>query len=286
MAHDSASDIGDDAAREDATSPPIEEDVTDGGDNGKAEDAGEITVEARDPLLAAISSHLPLLATVLLFALTIVRVLRVSAFDPATATALVRESGPVAIVIGVLVTSFPSLLWILAYFLVLLAHGGPGSHAQRRFAWLVALAAWYLLTVVEPWPALLIASAFLIVVFIVQRRLKWSVEVFAITATIVASFLDVPRMWLPPERVDLAGAKTVTAYVLSVDSDWTTLLEEVDRRILVVPTGDIIGRTVCNVTRVLRSRTISQILFGEEGGARNPPCPTLEVSTPSPLPEP
>jgi hypothetical protein len=226
-----------------------------------------------DPLFAWIAEHAPLLGTVLIFSLTIVRVLRVASFDPATATALVHASGLVSIVMGVLVTSFPAILLGTVLYLIFLAQGGPGSPVQRRAAWLVALVIYVLLTVLLPWPRLLIVTAFFVVIFFVQRRLRWELELFAVVAFLVTNLLDVPTVWLPPERVEVSGSTPVTAYVLAVDSDWTTLLLDADRRVLVVPTSQVNARTVCNVEHVTTSRTISQVILGEAGGARNPPCP-------------
>jgi hypothetical protein len=206
-----------------------------------------------------------------LFLFVVVRVLRVSEFDPGTATAIVRETGVVSVVLGVLATSLPGLVTVAALFLLLVALGSPGTQVQRRAALITALTAYVLLTAILPWPGLIAVTAFFLVVFLVWRRIRWPLEYFAVFAVVISTLLDVPRVWLPAEDVRFAESR-VTAYVLSVESDWMTLLREGDRSIMIVKTTEVESRNVCNVGGVSGARTIGQILLGERGGPRNPPC--------------
>lgn len=229
-----------------------------------------------DPLTQWAANHATLLLTVALFVLVVIRVLRVSAFDPATAAALVREIGIVSIVIGALVLSLPGLLQSAAVFLAFLALGGPGSTVQRRAASTIASVIVLLLSVVLPWLQLIFFLILLVLIVVVWRRVKWPLELFAVVAVLVSSLLDVSEVWLPPEDVLLTDGRRVTGYVLSVEPEWTTLLREDDRAILLVKTKEVEERSVCNVERVPTTRSIGQIILGERGGARNPPCPAEE----------
>jgi hypothetical protein len=228
-----------------------------------------------DPLIRWAADHAPLLATGLIFAFIVVRVLRVSEFDPATATTLIRESGPVSVVTGVLATSLPDLMIPGMVFLLILAQGGPGTPTQRRAAILTVGTAFLVLVVVIPWAFLLRVFLLLVVIFFAQRRLKWPLEYFAVVAVLVTFLLDVPVMWLPPERVELMSRDNVTGYVLATDSEWTSVLLEEDREVLIVRTYEVSERTVCNVEDPGKGRTLSQLLLREEGGLRNPLCTKL-----------
>jgi hypothetical protein len=64
-----------------------------------------------------------------------------------------------------------------------------------------------------------------------------------------------------PEVIALAGKPEQVAYVLSSDGEWTTLLEEGSRRVVIVRTGDIASRTVCNLTDRPR-RSLMQVIEG------------------------
>lgn len=217
--------------------------------------------------------HAPFLASVVLFLLVVIRVLRVSGFDPATAATLVRESGLVTIALGALVGSLPALLVGAAFYLVILAMGGPGESSHRAAAWTAAVILWSLLTILLPWISLLTTTALLVVLVLVQRKLKWRLEYFAVLGFLSFLLLDQPRMWLPPENVAIASREPTVAYVLSVDSEWTTLLREDNRAIVIVENADVMSRTVCNLVPQASTRTIGQIVFGEQGGSRNPACP-------------
>jgi hypothetical protein len=254
------------AVPEDAEEQPVDDDVEGPPEDGSGD-------RSTDPLLLWAASHVPLLATTLLFLFVVVRVLRVSEFDPGTATTVVREAGVVSVVLGVLATSLPSLVMIAALFLLLVGLGGPGTDVQRRVALITALSAYVLLTAILPWPRLIAVTVTLLVVFLVWRKIRWPLEYFAVVALVVTALLDVPRVWLPAEDVRLAESR-VTAYVLSVESDWMTLLREGDRSIMIVKITEVESRNVCNVDGVSEARTIGQILLGERGGPRNPPCPS------------
>ena len=121
-----------------------------------------------------------------MFLFVVVRVLRVSEFDPGTATAIVRETGVVSVVLGVLATSLPGLVIVAALFLLLVALGGPGTQVQRRAALITALTAYVLLTAILPWPGLIAVTAFFLVVFLVWRRIRWPLEYFAVFAVVIA----------------------------------------------------------------------------------------------------
>jgi hypothetical protein len=184
---------------------------------------GERPSERADPVGRWAASHAPLLATVGLFVLVVIRILRVSAFDPATAAALVRETGIVSIVMGALVSSLPGLLQATAVLLTFFALGGPGSSGQRKAAWTITSLVVLLLTVVLPWLHLIIFLLFLVIIALLWAKLRWPLEILAVAAVLIGSLLDVSKVWLPPENVRLTDGRLITGYVLSVDGDWTSV---------------------------------------------------------------
>lgn len=226
-----------------------------------------------DPVVTWATDHLPFLASLALFVAVVVRVLRVSEFDIGTATTLMRETGPVTLVLGVLVTSLPGLVIAAAFYLMILAVGGPGTRLQRRAAYVATLALWLVLTALVPWTTLIVVTLLLLGLYFFQRKFRWSLEFFAVATVVLTLFLDQPQVWLPPEIIDLADRGPVVGYVVSVDGEWTTILEEDHRQVDVVPSTSVHGRTVCNLSPRTSARTLGQILNGDYGGERNPPCP-------------
>ncbi len=225
-----------------------------------------------DAFVAWLREHTPLLATCLFLSLVVLRVLSTSQFDPATATTVIRTSGPLAISLGVLVTSLPQLLSATAFFLMIVARGGPGSPTQRRLAFTAVSVILLIITALAPWPQLLFTIAFLTGVFFFQGKFGWPLEFFAVIGLAVNLLLTVPDVWLPPEAITMSQGQAHVAYVLEVDSDWMTLLSEADRSVTIVSTEDVASREVCNLTRRTSQPTIYQLILGEKGGIRNPIC--------------
>jgi hypothetical protein len=126
--------------------------------------------------------HAPFLASLALFLLIVIRVLRVAEYDVGTATTLIRSTGPVALVLGVLVTTAPFLVAGATVFLFAVAVPGVGTETQRNAAYLVALIGWLLLTSLVPWTCFLIVTASLFAVSRVLRHLGFGPTVVAVFA--------------------------------------------------------------------------------------------------------
>ena len=144
-------------------------------------------------------SHTPLLATVGLFVLTVIRIVRVASFDPATAAALVRETGVASVVMGTLVGFLPFLLWAAAVALTFFAQSDRGSSSQREGARAAIIVIFGLLMILLPSLHLLVY--FLVwVVLRLRRKLGWFGWLLAPTSTslvvVIWLLLDVPTMWL------------------------------------------------------------------------------------------
>ena len=86
--------------------------------------------------------------------------------------------------------------------------------------------------------------------------------------TIVIVFLITPaNMWLPLERIEMASGEQEVGYVLEATSDWTTLIT-VARRVDVLPTPEVKGRTICRTSSL---PSIATLLFPVDLGD-SPSC--------------
>lgn len=84
--------------------------------------------------------------------------------------------------------------------------------------------------------------------------------------SVAAVFLVGPSsMWLPMERIEIAGSKPQTGYVLQTDDSWTTILTS-KRVITILPTAKVRKRQVCS-SRNPGTLAISM----QDGGVHNAP---------------
>jgi hypothetical protein len=89
------------------------------------------------------------------------------------------------------------------------------------------------------------------------------------------------RVWLPTERLEIQNGGTnaiVTGYVLDVDSSgqWTTILLERDRTILIVQSGSIKSRSVCSLTpNSQNDRPIWTVRSSTRSNGTTPLCPGI-----------
>ncbi len=79
-----------------------------------------------------------------------------------------------------------------------------------------------------------------------HRSIALSVAATVVVTWLLVSFSGVP--WLPPERIKTESS-TIVGYVLSDGAQWTSVLTEYDRRVLLVRTEDIASRTPCRLNR-------------------------------------
>jgi hypothetical protein len=242
-----------------------------------SEDGRQGTETEDEPL---IWRHLPLLLTTVSFVFVVVKVYRVAGSDSATAQAIVSSSGVPSVVLGALVSLLPSLVTLAAFLSALLLYYEVGRRSQRRLWWEVLVAGPLFGLLLLPWPSAVVLFVIL-TAYVVARvwRAKREKEVVdktipdwpALAFSILISTFITPTMWLPPEVVSLVGEPEEVAYVLSSDSEWTTLLEDGSRRVIVVRTDDVESRTVCNLTG-RPPRSLMQVIEGD-GGQPNPECP-------------
>lgn len=55
------------------------------------------------------------------------------------------------------------------------------------------------------------------------------------------------RPWLPAEVVHLPKRETIVGYVVEDDGEWITLVRELDRSVLKIPTSDVLDREICRL---------------------------------------
>lgn len=200
------------------------------------------------------------------------RVIGFSRGDQALLTTLLQTLDVPAVLIGSLMPTATTLLGILAY----LAIGDPGLSQALLRGWrslsVPATAAVFLavclLVSVSDLRALgatiaLLAIAGLLRALLSRRArsegrswLGFGGDSMAVAAALLVPLLLNGSMWLPSESVRLADGTQVRVYVLAVETDWTTMLRAKDRKIVRLPSAEVIGREVCNESPV---RTLAQL---------------------------
>lgn len=208
------------------------------------------------------------------------RVFLAADFNPGVASALAANSSPISLSVSIAISLVPFLSLALGIGLALVAGWQGQGLGRKRFTRGLPL---FALSLVAYIPALLtqewFAAGLMLVPLIaavgvgVTRDLsapdasivRWS-PVW-ISASAIVTILVAP-MWLPPERVVLAGVPT-TVYVLSVDGDDAVLFLASRNSVMRVPSDGLVDRQYCTPERKLE--TIADGIFGEPDGL--PVCP-------------
>jgi hypothetical protein len=231
-------------------------------------------------ILTFAREHPTLVATAALVALVVLRVTLVTRGNVTSATALVASAGVVQVGLSTLLWVFPGV----ANFLFVMG-GILTIDLIRRVTpltlwhlWLLAFIplALYVFTLssLMYWAVTLIMVS--VIGWIRQRHLTVKVPylyvniLWALPFFVVLS-LDTP-VWMPAEIVDRGNDGPIVGYIVEREPDWTTILEEEDRRIIHVPSKGIEGMTVCQTPRDARSSRTFYEWANPEDRTEYPPC--------------
>jgi len=210
--------------------------------------------------------------------LVLIRLLRVARFDIVTANALVHSAGITSVALGTIVSAFPTVLGLLLY----VSLGFLDLRALGTQIAIVVLGLVFLL--LSPWPLVVLSIPFFVLVGSLNYARRNSPEgriggiaLVYVLVLLILLFLR-PNMWLPAERLQLAGADPLIGYVVSEDTTWTTVLRDVDRRIQYIEGSEITARRVCRVTTgwLAPRPSLLQLVLG---WPEAPSCETLVNST-------
>lgn len=245
--------------------------------------------ERRQPSL--VFQHLTLVATVAAFAFVALRVGRIAGSDPGTTLTVLNAAGVASVLVGTFITFLPTIA-IIGILFMLGATRRPGAtDDQKRAIWavlgLVLLVATVLLPIYAAAIIWLALIAFVGLTLWFRKRgtedrhtLYGLVDWTSVAAGIIVSLFISTDMWLPAEIVTLDSARGEVVFVLSSETDWTTLLLDEGRTIQIVRTDDVEARVVCNLGGRGLRRSLADLLDEDDSATDNPACPTPEVPDP------
>lgn len=222
--------------------------------------------------------------TLLPFVMVLLRVARVSRFEPQTASAVVARSGVVEVVVGTLLPLVPFLLavGIVAYAFLSTDFGvdeaSPQGHALETLLLIVAMG-WLL---VLPWIFSAFAVGFSVMIILLEMTLGRRREgprehriarslACGLAAALAISVVLSDDMWLPRERIEMSRGEQLVGYVLSSESGWIAVLEHESRQIHMISRGEVQGRVLCGSRGDLRS--VVELVTRHDGPSY-PPCAT------------
>jgi hypothetical protein len=202
----------------------------------------------------------------------VMRALIVAHFDLSVTGALAANASATVFVTSTLVQVTPLVLYAGA--VAAAYHAGVAAQAGRRRPYLIALAlvlACPLLGTSELRYALIILAglpaAFLVGRDRGRRGLFIRLAGWIAVAVLLINFLPV-RMWLPPERADIAGS-TQTIYVLREDGGDLVIFDPRSVSVFRVPGAEVANRQFCQSGD---RRTLGELLLGP-AERQTPPCP-------------
>ncbi len=262
-------------------------------------------------------AHPAVTTTLAMFLYVAFQIHKAGDFEVITTVELLHSGSLPVILAGVVLVQLPLELLILAIFASwwLFATGemvnkafAPLRPAMTRAPMLsdprtlpqsvlvaVVLASFY----TSPAPFFLLAFLVGLAATIMARRRKaygrrlavWAPRALAaLISVLFLIMLGRPTSWVPAEAVTTTGGKVLSGYVVSADSDWTTLLtprwtnhlKPGENSLRRVPTPDITARETCvfsydnefgDVTRLRTLQLISVMLGGPWPVGMTPPCP-------------
>jgi hypothetical protein len=198
-------------------------------------------------------THLPLAITLAGFILAILKVSRVADGDLTTALALIRSAGASTILLGVFVPVMRTLFYLLIWWGMLSFIYEKGTLTQRRI--FLELAPVLSLLIIITFPhgfdflAVGIMWVVLIAVLLLHRKKKaeWLsvLATFSVAPTVLATFFITSTPWMPPERIATSSRGNIVGYVVSDENKWFTILVDQPRHVILLPSRDVVGRTIC-----------------------------------------
>jgi hypothetical protein len=274
-----------------------------------------------DRMLQAISDRLTRSATIALLIspaglliIAAARLLIISDYNAATASAIVSSSGYVNTLLGTIIPLVPIIMpylaLILLFFnrvipgilaLVATAFISPAAAASRPAIARLAAKDWnqiantHFIVIV-----LLVAAAFtlaMVVGFTTCMRTIATIVCIALIPTI-AHLYPLPfkngfyeqfvrQPWLPAETFTLGSGQKIVGYSLSDEGTWTEILLDDTRTIHFYPASDVVGRQVCQVGQAQPMQPLITLTSGGTSvSPRTPPCQASSAASSSPISKP
>ena len=231
-------------------------------------------------VVSAMREHLPLLLTLAASALAVLRVSSAAGGQPTIQAELLNTLSLQPFLMSVFAPLVPLAIFV-GYLLMptrlpFIKEGGTAAVASD----LVGTGAVLICLAVLPlYYAFLAMTAFVaLAIYRRSERPRW--RGFArrilglIVLVVVVVVLGTSEVWLPPQSIRLTSEKTTrTAYVLTEDSDYVTLLYDRPREVARVRVSDVAERSFCTLRT--RNWITRPPLASRLGSTVDPPaCPT------------
>jgi hypothetical protein len=213
--------------------------------------------------------------------LAVIRLLIISDYSTTTALAVASSGGYVNTLLGTVIPMLPVLLPYLALALLffnrvilgvlaLIATALTSPAAIRGAAFLGYLrGGWHGISRSSYWVGLFVLAAVVAILLLIQLLTRGP-GIFARSLATITCIILVPvvlrlyplpdknsyyaqlvrQPWLPAESISLSSGDPVVGYVLAEDQDWTTVLNDHDRRIYYYHSDQVRQRQVCQSAAV------------------------------------
>jgi hypothetical protein len=228
--------------------------------------------------------RISLFAAVFGFALLLIKIMRVSHLNSRTGHALISTVGPVEIILGSVVTHFPTILFVIATLVIWWAAGFFASVRTVTPGHIAAGAVVVFALVLLPWPFLVIMVSVGGLRFIYQRgrgpARRPRIGYYLVIGAAAILFVTDSEPWLAPEVIDTKDGDEFLAYSLEEaenSTGWVVVLLEDDRSVIRLRQDTIAARSPCHSAESDRELeqfpSLYQAIIGEEGGLPEPECP-------------
>lgn len=218
-------------------------------------------------LLRIARDHPALAASFIISSLVVVRIGMAARLRPTTALALLGSRSPVSVIFGTVLSLLP---W---FVLLLLAIGFTWAVRTLRFGLqgrrlvflpiTVMLYTLFLTAAAFPWWFLLFVPLLiyegLAEANTERRRLPTALTV---SGVLISILLLGSQVWLPSERIEVAGGGAIVGYVVDDDGNWASVLRERDRTVLLIRSDLIVARQICSLGRGSFERSLADVIAG------------------------
>jgi len=272
-------------------------------------------------MLQAISDRLTRSATIALLLspaglliIAAARLLIISDYNTATASAIVSSSGYVNTLLGTIIPLVPIIMPYLALILLFFNRVIPGILALVATAFISPVAAASRPAIAglaaKDWNQIvnthfigLLAAAVALLLFIELAGVGFNACMRTIATIVCIALIPtiahlyplpfnnefyaqlVRQPWLPAETFTLSSGQKIVGYSLSDDGSWTEILLNDTRTIHFYLASDVAGRRICQIGQAQPMQPLITLTTGETSvSPRTPPCQASPAASSSPAP--
>lgn len=249
-----------------------------------------------------------LISPVGILLISVVRLLIISDFNSATASAIASSGGYVNTVLGTVIPLVPILVPYLALVLLLFNRVVLGVltllavacvipiTVSRQAAWQLAQQDWRHVVAFMSQPAGILALVVLgapLAIMLIFELAGLGVATFMRTVAAMACIVLLPfisrlypfplsnqfytqmlrQPWLPAEVITLTSGRTVVGYSLSDDGNWIVVLQDSNRAITYYRASDVAHRQICQMGEAASMPPLIPLFTAVPATGHTPACP-------------